>query len=188
MKPLKKKEGLLSTLNNSFIQYYYFTNEFDILQDLDIAAVKEIFVNLTRKKYNTIHDNIQCSGCMKKPIKGIRFKCTSCTDYNLCEICEFCENHSSRYNHILVMLPFAVDTIPYYLNLLPAIPDENATAHSENCSQCTKLITGNRYKCANCKKLDLCEVCYCYSGHNENHPMFKIVYPLIGFPDTKTAN
>ena len=37
---------------------------------------------------NTIHNGIKCEKCNKCPIQGIRYKCTICNNYNLCETCE----------------------------------------------------------------------------------------------------
>jgi hypothetical protein len=35
-----------------------------------------------------IHNGVQCDGCQMFPIKGARYKCTVCHDYDLCSSCE----------------------------------------------------------------------------------------------------
>ena len=34
-----------------------------------------------------LHFGVVCDGCGATPIKGPRFKCQSCPDYDLCETC-----------------------------------------------------------------------------------------------------
>ena len=44
---------------------------------------------LSLSKLNaTVHKNIQCNHCKTNPIIGIRYQCSECNDYNLCESCE----------------------------------------------------------------------------------------------------
>lgn len=35
-----------------------------------------------------VHEGVACDGCRQQPISGIRFKCTVCDNYDLCERCE----------------------------------------------------------------------------------------------------
>ena len=41
----------------------------------------------------TVHKEIKCNKCNKKPIVGFRYKCTICDNYNLCEQCEENTDH-----------------------------------------------------------------------------------------------
>ena len=37
---------------------------------------------------NTVHRGIKCNQCFQNPIKGYRYQCSQCKDYNLCQNCE----------------------------------------------------------------------------------------------------
>ena len=39
-------------------------------------------------KGDLIHEGFECKACAVSPIKGIRYNCPKCTNFNLCEICE----------------------------------------------------------------------------------------------------
>lgn len=47
------------------------------------------------------HQNI-CDGCGRFPIKGLRFKCRSCEDYDLCECCK---NQNIHPEHDFAIFP-----------------------------------------------------------------------------------
>ena len=34
-----------------------------------------------------LHEYTQCDGCSQSPIRGLRFKCSTCEDVDLCEAC-----------------------------------------------------------------------------------------------------
>ena len=40
------------------------------------------------KKEIIIHENVKCDGCGIFPVKGIRYKCSVCKDFDYCEECE----------------------------------------------------------------------------------------------------
>lgn len=51
---------------------------------------------------NIVHKGIKCNQCGKKDIIGIRYKCSTCPNYNLCENCE--EDSTHDENHIFVKI------------------------------------------------------------------------------------
>jgi len=44
-----------------------------------------------------VHDNIMCDNCKCNPIVGTRFKCTICSDFDLCSACEAKDVHPSGH-------------------------------------------------------------------------------------------
>ena len=53
----------------------------------------------TDSSEDVVHKGITCDGCDKDPIKGIRFKCSTCADYDLCEKCMSKGYHSEYDDH-----------------------------------------------------------------------------------------
>lgn len=51
---------------------------------------------------NPIHYNVACDGCSVKPLRGTRYKCSVCPDYDLCETCEASNTHTP--DHALVKI------------------------------------------------------------------------------------
>jgi len=47
-----------------------------------------------------IHDSVTCDSCQRCPITGIRYKCSVCNNYDLCEDCE----RAGKHNHSHPML------------------------------------------------------------------------------------
>ena len=70
-----------------------------IKESLKAGSIKKGMNETFKELYNFIdnhfnglskqhkHDGIKCEKCFDEPIKGYRYKCTVCNDYNLCEKC-----------------------------------------------------------------------------------------------------
>ena len=58
------------------------------------------------KKINGTHDDILCNNCFKTPIKGKRFICAECNNYNLCQECEklLYKNQIHDRKHIFIQV------------------------------------------------------------------------------------
>lgn len=59
---------------------------------------------------NVIHRGITCDGCNARPVVGVRYKCSECPDFDLCEDCEAKDVHN---HHVFLKLkhPMGVDII-----------------------------------------------------------------------------
>lgn len=44
-----------------------------------------------------VHENVRCDGCRAFPIRGIRYKCTMCKDFDYCEKCEETKDHAHPF-------------------------------------------------------------------------------------------
>lgn len=44
-----------------------------------------------------VHNKIACDGCSTTPIRGIRYKCSVCPDFDFCEKCEAERSHGHPF-------------------------------------------------------------------------------------------
>ncbi|CDS09043.1 hypothetical protein LRAMOSA10403 [Lichtheimia ramosa] len=92
-----------------------------------LNLVYTISENQARKE-GYIHRGITCNKCRVTPIRGIRYKCANCVDFDLCELCESANCHLTTHVFLKIRIP-----IPPLANprsaLLPAFypgNDENS--------------------------------------------------------------
>ena len=52
-----------------------------------------------------VHRGITCNGCSAHPIKGIRYRCANCMDFDLCEPCEALQIHPKTHLFYKVRVP-----------------------------------------------------------------------------------
>ena len=57
-----------------------------------------------------VHPGVVCDGC-EQPIRGARFKCMVCPDYDLCQSCEGKGMHS-QHNMVKMMKPGEIPQFP----------------------------------------------------------------------------
>jgi len=62
-------------------------------------------LKLKEPRRTDIHHNIICDGCNVTPIQGVRYKCTTCPDYDLCATCEAKGQHP--VDHPLIKMKVA---------------------------------------------------------------------------------
>jgi len=70
---------------------------------------------------DVVHGRVTCDGCGVHPMRGIRYKCTICHDFDYCEKCEATVKHPHAFIKIdhpskAPQFLFAVDAQPEYTN------------------------------------------------------------------------
>ena len=91
-KELSEEEKIKQSIRE-LVQSKLKTFENSIIEDIS----KKIDLNPPN-----VHKGIKCSNCDMKNIVGIRYKCTVCPNYNLCEICEANIDHDE--DHVLLKI------------------------------------------------------------------------------------
>ena len=82
-----KDRNIQNDMNESFKELYDFIDN---------------FINSLNKPL--VPDGIKCEKCFVEPIKGYRYKCSVCKDYNLCEKCEEKNEISKEHPHYFIKI------------------------------------------------------------------------------------
>lgn len=65
----------------------------------------------------TVHKNTQCAECGSYPIKGTRYKCSVCPNYDVCENCE--KNTDHEHSFLKLKKPESLNNLISLMSLLP---------------------------------------------------------------------
>jgi hypothetical protein len=111
-----------------------------------ISKLNKISDEMIEKKFNSkneektenfVHDKIICDGCKTNPIKGIRYKCSICNDFDFCQSCE--EKDGEKHGHCFIK----IRDPKYAPNKIINVIQEDESAQSQN--EITKLKNGVHY-------------------------------------------
>ncbi|RPA75783.1 EF-hand [Ascobolus immersus RN42] len=69
------------------------------------------------KREGYVHRGVTCNSCAANPIRGIRYRCANCVDFDLCEHCEALESHPKTHLFFKVRIP-----APFLGNSRPSFP------------------------------------------------------------------
>ncbi|CAG8525508.1 3650_t:CDS:10 [Paraglomus brasilianum] len=123
-----------------------------------------------------VHHGIKCDVC-NETIRGMRWKCKNCRDYDLCQQCK--SNPPSVGFHPAT---HEFQSIPYPLHNVRTTQSVNM--HSAICDFCESVVLGTRHKCINCPDFDLCSNCVALAPtQHPNHTFMQIQRP--GEPEIK---
>ena len=73
--------------------------------------------NKNENENKTIHKNTQCAECGSYPIKGTRYKCSICPNYDVCENCEKKTDH--EHSFLKLKKPESLNNLISLMSLLP---------------------------------------------------------------------
>lgn len=98
-----------------------------------------------------VHNGVTCDSCGANPLRGIRWKCQSCPDHDICNNCK----KTGRSGH-----SFQITSVTTTNNQIAAAQGLSQTpeagVHSTTCQGCNaKPIRGTLYSCTQCPNFDL---------------------------------
>jgi len=134
------------------------------------------------------HVGISCDCCKIKSIKGVRYRCSVCANYDLCQGCmerkeKFEAGVGGGVNpvHCLDHLFYRIGKPNPNHSTLPIVMNRSGFKHTgTKCTQCNEVDpSGYIYKCQMCPNCTLCESCEAKGLHNLQHPRTKILQPSL---------
>jgi next to BRCA1 gene 1 protein len=139
------------------------------------------------------HRGITCDMC-ERPVTGVRYKCSTCPDYDLCEEC-IIVNDGNEANgcghgpgHLFLRLPVPLtanssreNSSSLGSNTPPILSNRTRWVHEGvSCVGCGgENIVGYRFFCTVCGT-SLCESCEQSGTHDTGHTLLKMPPPSFG--------
>lgn len=74
------------------------------------------------RQEGVIHRGITCNGCDTKPIRGVRWRCANCADFDLCSDCEATNSHIKTHVFYKIKVPAPYLGLPKQDPVYPGRP------------------------------------------------------------------
>ncbi|OCL04043.1 hypothetical protein AOQ84DRAFT_324979, partial [Glonium stellatum] len=74
------------------------------------------------RQEGVIHRGVSCDGCDAKPIRGIRWRCANCADFDLCSDCEATNSHTKTHIFYKIRVPAPYLGLPKQPPVYPGRP------------------------------------------------------------------
>ena len=128
----------------------------------------------TMERSSTVaHAGVICDRCGGDPLQGVRYRCSMCPDYDLCEGCIDESDSVHDRSHLFLRIDKPSAATSAYTTVCNRSP---CVHKGIACSVCSVAdICGFRYQCVQCPAINLCEACEAKGGHDTSHNRLKIV-------------
>jgi Ca2+-binding EF-hand superfamily protein len=88
-----------------------------------------------------VHRGITCNACGTKPIRGVRWRCANCNDFDLCSECEATNSHIKTHIFYKIKVPAPYLGIPKQETVYPGRPNEMSVSINPNVKKHLGLVT-----------------------------------------------
>ena len=162
---IDQSNALIEKINNPELSNLS-SNDDDVI----LKAPKKDLV----KKKEGIHFNVSCDGCKMNPIRGNRYKCKKCLNFDFCQNCyeKDKENHGHEFTKI--EKPKNTKRMGHKKKDYCGRGIVHRGVRCEGCG--LEPLVGWRFKCSICDDYNLCENCEESIGCKHSHPLIKIYY------------
>ncbi|TCD64312.1 hypothetical protein EIP91_004259 [Steccherinum ochraceum] len=145
----------------------------------------------TSKRFNApgkIHNGTDCDGCEQSPLRGVRFRCIQCTDFDFCRSClsnpSVLEKHNIDHKFWPINEP---GDLTRYYKAVEEWGNSVGPVHAGIlCDTCDATIIGVRHKCLDCDDYDLCTECLSNPAQRELHSLSHSFFPITDAGDKST--
>jgi len=90
-------------INDTIGQFTNLGKEF--LGEQGFQGLSELFKCPQGNSSEVVHRGVVCDGCEVSPIKGTRYRCNECPDFDLCEPCHTKKSHDSKHTFTQIAKP-----------------------------------------------------------------------------------
>ncbi|KAL9579712.1 MAG: hypothetical protein Q9212_004946 [Teloschistes hypoglaucus] len=80
-------------------------NESETPRDQNLMNLLYRIAEDQAKKDGFVHRGVRCNSCNIQPIRGIRYRCSNCHDWDLCEQCEALQVHDKTHLFYKIRIP-----------------------------------------------------------------------------------
>ena len=167
---IEQSNELIKKINNNEL------SSLTDINDLDHIILKTENKDIKKKKEG-IHFHVSCDGCKVKPIRGNRYKCKECPDFDFCEKCYEKEKEKHGHEFKKIEKPSNTKRMGHKKKDYCSRGISHKDIRCENCG--LEPLTGWRFKCSICEDYNLCENCEEAIGFKHNHPLIKIYYSAM---------
>ncbi|KAI9725485.1 MAG: hypothetical protein M1828_003156 [Chrysothrix sp. TS-e1954] len=150
--------------------------------DIRSKKLHELLWIISKNRANregVVHRGITCDGCQRWPITGIRYRCSNCPDFDLCENCEALDNHLKThiFYKIKVPVPWGGKTpspvwYPGKPQLMPSALDSETKSRLATKYRCSRNKIDGFYQQFSCIANVSAEVDSCKIGYAINFNAF----------------
>lgn len=117
------------------------------------------------------HTGINCDQCGVAPIIGVRYRCSMCSNYDLCSKCiePTVKQHPKEHLFLRIDAGEQATLVANY----PVVVSRTPLVNPNACTGCAASnFTGFRFQCVQCQ-VDLCQTCESRGVHDPTHPRMK---------------